>query len=149
MTLQTAAIITSIAGYSVTGVTILDADAMKDKVEVRDTPFLMLAPTWFTKPEYTYDSYGTGVSAAITMKYVLVWRFFFAEVGVERGHADIFQGFIQKVTAIIDAVIANDATSDAVHLQVASVGPFGVVTDPVENEFFGCDIGISVMEYVN
>lgn len=149
MALQTAAIITSIAGYSVTGVDILDADEIKDEVKRRAVPLMMLAPNFFTQPKYIYDAMGTGAVAPITVKYVLRWRFFYAEVGTERGQYDIFQGFIQKVTAIIDAVIANDATSDAIHLQVVDVGTFGVVTDPTGNQFYGCDIGIEVTEYVN
>ena len=149
MALQTTAIITSIAGYTVTGVTIRDADAMYDEVKRRDTPLLMLAPGWFGSIKYKYDAFGTGAVAPLTMTYILGWRFFFKETGVERGLKDIAQGFTQKVTAIIDAVIAADATSDAIHLQVVRVSKIDTVLDPVGNSFWGCDIDIEITEFIN
>lgn len=149
MALKIPEIITSIAGLGVSGVTILDANAIDDEIKRRATPIMMLAPNFFNNPKYTYDSFGTGAVATITIKYVLLWRFFYAEVGVERGQADIFQGFIDKVALIIDAVIASDATTDAIHIQVSNVGAFGVVTDPTGNQFYGCDISIAVTEFIN
>lgn len=149
MALQTAAIITSIAGYSVSGVTILDADAVKDEVDGRDTPLLMLSPDFFLSPTFSYDTYGTGAVAQITAMYTLRWRFFYAEAGKNRGLRDIFQGFIQSTTAIIDAIIANDATNDAIHLQVVGNPAFNVVPDPTGNIFHGTDLDIRVTEFIN
>lgn len=151
MTLQTVAIATSIAGYSVTGVTIRDLDDFQDEVKNRDTdlPVLMPSPNFFSAPDIDYKGYGTGAEAPIEVTYILRYRFFYAEVGAERGLLRVFQGFIQKLTAIIDVFIANDATTNAIHLQVTDIGEFGIVTDPSENEFFGCDIGIKVTEYIN
>lgn len=149
MALQTAAIITSIAGFSVAGVTIKDADAVLDEVKRRDTPVMMLSPDFFLNPTYTYDSYGQGDVAAITVNYTLRWRFFYEEVGANRKMANVFQGFIQKTTAIIDEVIANDATNDAIHLQVTGSPSFNVVPDPTGNLFHGTNIDIRVTEFVN
>jgi hypothetical protein len=151
MALQTTAIATSIAGYSVSGVTIRDLDDFQDEIKKRsgDLPVLMPAPNFFTAPKIEYMAMGTGDVAPINVTYTLNYRFFYEEVGAERELANIFQGFIGKVTAIIDAIIANDSTSNAIHLQVVSISPFGVVVDPSGNEFFGCDFGFGVLEFVN
>ena len=107
------------------------------------------APNFFTAPNIEYDSQGTGSEAAITASYILRYRFLYEEVGAERTLSNIFQGFIGKLTEIVDVFIDNDATADGIHLQVVEISGFGVVTDPVGNEFHGCEFGISVMEFVN
>ena len=151
MALQTTEIATSIAGYSVTGVTFRDLDDFDEEISHRsgDLPVFMPAPNFFTAPNIEYDSQGTGAEAAITVTYILRYRFLYEEAGSERSLGDIFQGFVGKVTEIVDVFIANDATTDAIHLQVADISNFGLVTDPADNQFHGCDFGISVMEFVN
>jgi len=151
MALKATEIATSIAAYSVTGVTIRDLDDFQDEIHDRDSdlPVLMPAPNFFTAPKIDYKSLGTGASARINVTYVLRYRFFYAEVGDERALNEIFQGFVGKVTEIVDAVIAGDSTADAIDLQVVDISPFGVVSDPVGNQFHGCDFGIQVLEFVN
>lgn len=151
MALQTTEIATSIAGYSVTGVTIRDLDDFEDEISDRDgdLPVLMPAPNFFTAPNIVKRSLGTGASACIDVTYVLRYRFFYEEVGSERALNEIFQGFVGSVTAIVDEFIANDATDDAIDLEVVAISPFGVVSDPSGNQFHGCDFGIKVLEFVN
>ncbi|KKM05252.1 hypothetical protein LCGC14_1756060 [marine sediment metagenome] len=48
-----------------------------------------------------------------------------------------------------DEVIANDATNDAIHLQVTGSPSFNVVPDPTGNLFHGTNIDIRVTEFVN
>ena len=139
----------AIATLEVTGLTIKDLDGFKDEILHRDCPILIPAPQYFTDPVVKYDTYGTGATALITVRYTLNYRMFYAEVGTDRTLAAHYQGMVGLTVDIMDKIIANDATTDAFHLETISVGAFGVVTDPSDNPFFGVDIGIRVWEYEN
>ena len=149
MALQTTAIATSIAAFSISGVTVTDLDDFKDEVSKRDVPYLMPAPDYFSAPAITRDSQGPGSVAKLTAKYILKYRFLYETIGSERKYANIFQGFVGKVALILDAIILNDSTADAIDLWAGDISAFGVVTDPAGNQFYGSDIAIVVTEYVN
>jgi hypothetical protein len=149
MAIAATAVATSIAGYSVTGLTIKDLDGFKDEYAQRDCPILIPHPTYFTDPVVTYDSFGTGATALITVHYTLNYRMLYAMASTNRRLSDVYQSLVGLTVDFMDAIIANDATTDAYHLATISVGAFGVVVDPSDNPFFGVDIGIRVSEYEN
>lgn len=149
MALATTTIATAIAGLSVTGLTIKDLDGFKDEILHRDCPILIPAPQYFTDPDVDYESFGAGDTALITVYYTLNYRMFYAKAGTGRKVADHYQGMVGMTIDIMGAIIANDAIGGAIHLAIAGVGAFGVVTDPSDNPFFGVDIGIRVTEYQN
>ena len=149
MALAVTSVATDIAGLSVTGLTIKDLDNFEDEVLHRDGPVLMPAPQYFTDPAIERMSYGPGSVAKTNVYYTLNYRMFYAEVGVERGLSDVYQDMVSLTADLMDAIIANDYTDDAVDISIASIGAFGVVVDPTDNPFYGVDIGIRVLEYQN
>ena len=57
MAIAATAVATTIAGLSVTGLTIKDLDGFKDEILNRDCPILIPAPQYFTDARVKYDSF--------------------------------------------------------------------------------------------
>jgi len=149
MALAVTSVATDIAGLSVTGLTIKDLDGFKDEILQRDCPILIPAPQYFTDPKVVRQTFGSGSVAKTDVYYTLNYRMFYSELGTARGLSDIYQGLVGLTADLMDAIIANDYTDDAVDISIASVGAFGVVVDPADNPFHGVDIGIRVWEFEN
>lgn len=149
MALAVTSIAGDIAGLSVTGLTIKDLNEFKDEIDHSDCPILMPAPQYFTDPKVTRVSFGQGSVAKTDVYYTLNYRMFYAEVGTGDGLSDHYQGMVELIADLMDAVIANDYTDDAVDVSIASVSAFGVVVDPSDNPFLGVDVGIRIWEFEN
>jgi hypothetical protein len=50
---------------------------------------------------------------------------------------------------VIDAVILNDTITGCVDIRPRDVINMGIVNDPSEKEYYGCDFQFEVMEFVN
>jgi len=149
MSLSPATIATAIAALSPidTNIVVKDLTSMLDEVTHRDTPVLMPAPVWISKPEYEDQSLGSGTGKAADFWYTMNYRFFYQMVGTNRKIQDVYSGLVSKTFNIIESVITNDSLATAVLIKPDSISAFGVVTDPAENEFFGCDIGLRILEF--
>jgi len=137
----------SISKISVSGLTIKDLDEMLEKVTDRDTPVMMPGPTFITGIDIEDMALGTGAVRHLDVSYVLNYRFFFEEVGESRELKDVYAAMMTKLSLLIDALIINDVVTGAIDLQHISIIGDGTVTDPVNELFFGFDIGLSIMEF--
>ena len=139
----------SISKLTVTGVTIRDLDDMSNEVFARDCPLVMPAPTWFTVAEVERVNLGSGTAAKWDFTYILSYRLFYQEVGNERNPGSIIPTLAAKTFLFIDAVIANDSITGAIDMELVSSPVFGVVEDPVGKLFWGADIELQIMEFIN
>lgn len=148
MAVSAATVATSIAALSVSGLTIKDLDAIPQEVTARDCPVMFPDPSRFlTDLSIEVDSYGSA-AAKKTVRYTLNYILAYRVVGEERGLYKIYQGFVQKVCLLLDAMLANDALSGCIDSTPTGL-TLGVVQDPAGKSFHGCLIPIRIMEFYN
>lgn len=148
MALQIAAVANSIAALSVSGVTLKDVDEIPASVEGY-TPTILPLPDFVTDFVVERDSFGGG-SALRTVSYILHYRFCYKPIGAgSQETIEYYDEMIDKVALWFDAVMAIDTLTGAVDIEPAGVTNMGIVNDPAENEFIGCDLAVKITEFVN
>jgi hypothetical protein len=147
--LNTVAICTAIAGLTVSGVRMLNLDAIPEVADPRDVPAMWPRPDGFIEDvNVQVDSFGSS-QAKKTVTYTLVYVYAHSPLGAGRGLFDTYPDTVVKACAILDAIIANDAIQGAAIDITPSAGAFGPVGDPSGNAFHGCEIRVAVTEFVN
>ena len=149
MALATATIANSIAGLSVSGVTIKDIDEIPTAVDPRQ-PTILPLPDYMTDFDVERDSFGGGSTAKMTVSYTLNYRLCYKPVGSGRGNTiEYYDNLIAACTAFLDAVLAIETLSGLIDILPVGITNLGIVNDPADNSFYGCDIALRVMEFVN
>jgi hypothetical protein len=147
--LQATTIASSIAGLTVTGVTMKNLTSIPENVAPRDCPIIYPKPDGFMSDlEVVIDSFGSSVGKK-TVRYALTYMYLHSSIGQGRGLFDVYQDMVAKACVFLDAVIANDALTGSIDIQPESMLNFGPVADPAGNYFHGCEIVLKVMEFVN
>lgn len=146
MALQLAAVANSIAALSVSGVTLKDVDEIPTKVDQR-------APTILPLPDYVTDfdvervSFGSS-TALRDVSYTLNYRFCYKPVGMGRQKTiEYYDEMIDKVALFFDAVMAIETLTGAVDITPFGVTNMGIVNDPSDNEYIGCDLAVRILEF--
>ena len=152
MALQIGTVADSISKLTVTGVTLKDIDKIITEGNKRNIPVIIPRPDGFMSSFiYERKSFGSGDAAAVNITYTLTYRLLHSKIGTGRSKVIAkYSDMVAKVGLFLDAIIENDTITGAVNIQAASISEFGPVSDPAGSAIFlGCDIGISVMEFVN
>ena len=137
----------SIAGLTISGVTIKDIDQIPDSARML-TPLLIPQPANFvTNLGVEFVTFGSNTGAKINTNYTLNYVFLFCEVGSGLGSFAAFSGLVGKLMTILDAINSNDAITGAVDVKINTIGNIGVITDPAGNEFWGLEFSLRVLEY--
>ena len=147
MSLQIATVISSIAGLAVSGLKVCSLSSIPEAVDIR-------TPTIFPRPDgmitnFTQERLSQNSQPRLNVVYTLHYRFCHTPIGSGRGLFTQFPAMVNMISAFIDAVQANDTLTGAVDVAVAEIDAFGPVTDPSGIAFHGCDISITIMEFVN
>ena len=151
MTIQLAAVAYSIAHLVVNDLTIGDIDKIPLEVGGR-YPYLIPHPGLVTDVLVERDSFG-GASALMTIQYTLNYRLCYAQAGSDRALSiELYDDMIEMVTAIWDAFL-NIGVLNADHSEIVDILPYGVtnmgiVNDPADRAFYGCDLAFRVVEFV-
>ena len=149
MALALATVTNSIAALSVTGLTIKDLDEIPAKADPRQATLLAL-PAFVTAFEMVRDSFGGGSEAKMSASYTLNYRLLYAPAGQGRaGTLENYDNMVALVTAFLDAAMAIDELTGAVDIVPAGITNMGLVNDPADNQWIGCDIALRVLEFVN
>jgi len=147
MALAIATVVDAISGLTVTGLTIKDMDQIPGAAEMRSATLLPL-PDFLTNYEFERNSVGGGSIAKMTVYYQLNYRLLYKPAGAGRA-IEYFDNMVSMVGLIMDAVMAIDTMSGTVDITPVSVTNMGLVNDPADNPFYGCDIAFRIMEFVN
>ncbi len=151
MTLSPVAIATAIAALSPidTDIKVYDLGSFLDGVTVRSTPALMpFAPRFISDVEFVPRSLGERLTRKSDFTYMMNWRFYYQRTGQNRKLSDVYAGLVDKSMNIVEAIIANDALSKGVDINMDNIGVYGVVDDSAGNTCFGCDIRFKVLEFM-
>ena len=151
MSLQIATVVSNIAALTVANVDILDTDKTPTAVTTRaNTSILMPLPAFITEPRMERDSFGGGSVAKMTMEYRLNYRFFLAPCSTYRNNTLAWlPDLVERVAAILDEVLAIDTLGGCVDIVPGDVTNMGVVNDPSDVAFYGCDMQFIVTEFIN
>lgn len=150
MALAVMTIATSIAGLSVSGVTIKDLTGLPTAVDNRECPVLYPKPNGFVSGlSVVRESFGAAVTAHKTVEYTLTYAFLYRRVEAGRGLFDTFDDMVDKAFEVLDAIIANDVVSGAIDITPIGIVNVGPVADPAGELFHGCELQLRVMEFVN
>ena len=138
----------SIAALSVTGLTIKDIDEIPPKVDIR-APTLIPLPDYVTDFDVDLDSFGGGSTAKMTVTYTLGYRMCYKPAGSGRDDLEYYDDMIKLVADFLDAVLAIETLTGAIDIMPLEVVNMGLVNDPADNSYVGCDIRLMVQEFVN
>lgn len=151
MSLQLLAVAETIAAIEVDGLIIRDIDDIPTEVGVRQA-LLIPHPNYVSDFVATRESFG-GASALMDVTYTLNYRLCYQPVGAERGMTlTVWGGLVDMVAQIWDAFLAL-GVFNADHDEVVDVLPLapynmGIVNDPADRAFYGCDLAFQVTEQV-
>lgn len=149
MSLSAVTIANSIAGITVSGVTMRDLDEIPQGALARDCPMVYPKPDGFLSGlSVNRDSFGAA-AAKMTANYTLTYVFLHSPVGSGRGLFDIYEDMVTKGLSVIDAILATATLAGAVDVQIGDMLDFGPVNDPAGNTFHGCLIALNCSEFIN
>ena len=138
---------TSIAGLTVSGVTIKDLNAIPDTASML-TPIVFPQPNgYMTNVAMTFESFGSNGAAKMNFEYDLNYVFLYAEVGSGINAFAPYSGLMTKLALILVTIFSNDAISGLVDMKLGSVGNVGVIADPTDKNFWGVLFTLHVLEY--
>jgi len=135
---------TSIAGLTITGVTIKDLSNMLTDVSMA-CPLLMPGPSFITNLQPVLpETYGSAGTERLTLKYNITYRYFHCAVSAEQTWG-LYDDIVSNVAAIMVVLMTNDKLAGLSDLRINAIPEIpGIVTDPLQNEYYGCDITLSV-----
>jgi hypothetical protein len=146
--LATITIFDSISKLNVPGVAIKDLNEIPTAVDLRRPTLFPVPENAFSDFAVTRQSQGGAGTALMEARYNINYRFCCFPVGSGRGLFDIYDGFMERVVAILNAVLAADMVTGLIDIE-EWYWSFGIVVDPAGVEFYGCDLSMRVMEFVN
>lgn len=150
ITVNFSAVVTSIAGLTISGITFLDTD----KIPMDAT---MLGPVFYPRPnEFITDiaparvSQGGNGTALMDLEYTLHYMYLHAPLDSGINVLAVYQGLISNLAIIIAKLAAFDdpAPDMAVDLMIESISSVGPVADPSGNAFHGVEIALRVKEFI-
>lgn len=151
MTIEIARVAYYISRLPVAGLTISDIDSIPLEIGLR-APYLIPLPGFVTDVVVERDSFG-GESAKMTIHYTLNYRLCYAQAGSDRALSiKLYDDMIETVAKIWDAFldlgVLASSISEVVDVLPYSVTNMGIVNDPADRDYYGCDLGFRVSEFV-
>lgn len=139
----------SIAGLSISNLTILDVNAVPTALTDQAKHYLYPAPNGFlANLNTTTDTTGSGLGAYKTIRYTLHYILAYSPVGMgASNYYEYYPDLLDMTAAIVETFLESDAAiSGAVDVQV-STGAWGVLGDPTTGQWYGCDVLLNVTEF--
>lgn len=140
-------IATSIAGLTISGVTIKDLTAIPDNASVL-CPILIPQPNgYMTNVSMSFEGLGSNGTAAMNLEYDLNYVYLHCETGSGINAFAPFSSLMTKLAAILVVIMSNDKINGLVDMKLQSVGNIGVIQDPAGNEFWGVLLSFHCLEF--
>lgn len=133
----------SIAALSVAGVTIYDIDEIPDQIDPREG--MILSPHidegFISNLKVMRDSFGafSDANTKRTIRYRLHYRFYYGQVGADRGPGVLFDDVLAGLVLILDAIVQNQELSGMID-GTPEIGSAVPITDPSGYQYYGRDI---------
>lgn len=138
----------SVSGLRVDGIKILNIDQIPETVTMLG-PVLMPQPNGFVSDiSPQFQSYGSNGAAKIDLAYTLNYLYLHAPIGSGISTYELYAALLANVIAIFEAIFANDAIDGAIDVQLSSLSDIGTITDPSENQYWGVQFSLRILEHV-
>ena len=149
VTVNFAAVANSIAGLTVSGVTMRDIDQIPDAAD-------MIYPVMFPQPNNfitdispVFQSFGSNGTAKIDMSYTLNYVYIHAPAGSGISAFDSYSGLITNLAAIMVTMLSNDVLTGAIDNIPQAITAIDVIEDPAGNSYWGALLSYRILELVN
>lgn len=141
----------SIAGLSVSGVSILTPATLKPAIQARDCPVIYPAFDFVTGVTDTVRGLGLAGAALHEYRYTLRYLYAHQPAGSGRYPTENTATILANLKAFADAVRGADTTSGsagalAYYVTLSEMTAPAVVADPSDNQFWGAIIALAVLE---
>lgn len=136
----------SIAGLSISGVTIKDIDEIPESASML-CPLIIPATDFITNTRPVNQSFGSNGTPKIDFTYTLNYLFLYADAGSGINAFAPYSGIMSKLELILETILANDAINGLVDMKLESVSNVGVIQDPAGNQFWGLSFSLACLEY--
>ena len=148
--IQFSTVANSISEISIPGITIKDIDNIPENC-------LMLCPLiipdpdmWITEFEVVDDSIGIAATRQRTLRYTLNYLYLHTTIGGSLGGLlAVYAGMVENMVTIANALLTNEDITGAVEQRMTKIGDIMMVSDPAGNQYFGTQISLRVMEFIN
>jgi hypothetical protein len=139
----------AIAGISVSGVTMKDRDQIAGSWISTPNVFYPNPDNWITDFSIRFDTVLQGENAPMTYIYTLNYRFLGVEVGDLATFPVAYSALVDKVVAIINALVAVPAPYSGKVQMIVNNPQLGPKDDPAGNQYFGADFALQIEEMQN
>lgn len=144
---QFATVADSIAGLTISGVTIKDIDQIPVSASLT-CPILFPQPEGFISDiQYARQSFGSNGTPKIDFSYTLNYVYLHCETGSGISALDPYAGIIAKLELITETIMSNDAITGAVDIIPNTIGGIGSIQDPAGNTYWGALLSFRVLEF--
>ena len=139
----------AISQISISGVTVKDVNELSGSWVALPNVLYPNIDNWITGFSIEYDSVMQGATAPMTISYTLNYRFLGTQVGDLATMPVQYSALVDKVVAILNAMIAVPAPYSGKVQMIISDPQLGPRDDPAGNQFFGADIALNIEEMQN
>ena len=138
---------TSIAGLTVSGVTIKDITAIPDSAQML-CPIIIPQPNgYMSGTKVTFETFGSNTGAKLNMEYDLNYVYLHCEAGSGVNAFAPFSSLMTNLAAILVTIMSNDKINGLVDMQLGGIGDVGIINDPAGNSFWGVLFSLHCLEF--
>lgn len=147
ITIRLREITAAIADLTISDLAICDLDAIPEQVQ---EPTLYPEPVNFVSDvDLQRVTLGIDPARGMDLAYTLTYTFWFCKNEAGYTLAEHYPDMLDKALEIIATIGAADLSGFGVMRKDLAFGPaFGIVSDPAGNMGFGCQILITILEFV-
>jgi len=136
----------SIAGISISGVTVKDRDQIVGNWEALQNVLYPNPDGGITGFRIEYATVMQGSTAPMDIYYTLNYRFLGVQIGDISAFPVSYSALVDKLILIINAIIATPAPyAGSIEMEITDVA-IGPRTDPAGNNYFGADFAVNIKE---
>jgi hypothetical protein len=140
-------IATSIAGLTVSGVTLKDITSIPDSAKML-CPIIIPQPNgYMSGTKVTFKTFGSMGTAKLDMEYDLNYVYLHCEVGSGINAFAPYGSLITNLSAILVTIMCNDTIDGLVDMTLGNLGDVGIINDPVGNSYWGVLFSLHVLEF--
>jgi len=137
----------SIAGLTVSGVTIKDITAIPDSAKML-CPIIIPQPNgYMSGAKATFETVGSNGLAKINLEYDLNYVYLHCELGSGVNAFAPFSGLMTNLAAILVTIMSNDKINGLVDMTLGGIGDVGIINDPAGNSYWGVLFSLHVLEF--
>jgi len=137
----------SIAGLTVSGVTIKDITAIPDSAKML-CPIIIPQPNgYMSSTKVIFETFGSNTGAKLNMEYDLNYVYLHCEAGSGVNAFAPFSSLMTNLAAILVTIMSNDKINGLVDMTLGGIGDVGIINDPAGNSYWGVLFSLHVLEF--